>query len=157
MSEQHDKDLVKGKKYCLRLLALGARTEQEIRGRLEAKGYGASERAKIIGAFAAEGLIDDVKFAREWVDRRITSSPRSAKVIRQELCDKGVSPEVTDNALSEREKELDDRKVAKELLEKKLADNDMPDDVKGKSRLYRYLLSKGIDPDVAEELIQAAD
>ena len=39
MKKSRDKDPVKGKKYCLRLLSLRPRSEREIGSRLKAKGY----------------------------------------------------------------------------------------------------------------------
>ena len=148
-----DEDLKKGKRYCIRLLSVRARSEFEIRSRLEEKGYAEDIADEIIKGLKRDGLVDDLKFANDWIESRMASSPRSVNMLRRELESKGLDRVVTEKALFA-ERDMDDSSTARELLRKKIAEKKERTGVKLKARLYRFLLGKGFDAELAEELIE---
>ena len=91
-----DKEIKRGKAYCLRLLSLRSRSEHEIEARLKEKGYSAGTKKLILDLLKKNGLIDDLKFAGEWIDSRMRSNPKGKKALRIELVNKGISKEVID-------------------------------------------------------------
>ena len=144
----------KAMKYCLRLLSSRPRSECEIDRRLEAEGYEPAVRKSTLDTLRAEGLVGDEAFTLDWIDSRVSSNPRSSGVIRQELIDKGVSSGVIEEAFSKRIEVLDDRKIATGMVENRMGTLKPGNKMKDKARLYRYLVGKGFEPELAEEVVE---
>lgn len=62
-------------------------------------------------------LIDDKKFAQWWVEQRTTFRPRGKRALFAELSQKGINRDLINEVLIE--VEIDEEKMARELLEKK--------------------------------------
>jgi regulatory protein len=144
-------ELKKGKAYCLRLLSLRSRTEREIDTRLKGKGYTDTTRQRLLDLLRKEGLVDDFKFAEQWIDSRLRENPKGRRALRQELRNKGVREKIIERVFLEKADQLDEKRVAAGLIRKKLSKAPKPGTEKGK--LFRYLVSRGFDPEVAEEVI----
>ena len=56
-----------------------------MRSRLKLKGYDAATIDAIIGELTRVGQLDDVRFARLWVESRMSSNPMGDIVLRREL------------------------------------------------------------------------
>ncbi|GHU67812.1 regulatory protein RecX [Clostridia bacterium] len=84
---------------ALQYLQQRARTEREMRSKLESKGFDAEVVSYILSRLYATDLLDDARFAAEWVQAR-SHKALGARRIRQELRAKGVPDDVADNALS---------------------------------------------------------
>ena len=143
-------ELKKGKAYCLRLLSLRPRSEREISTRLKGKGYGDEARKRLLDLLKRDGLVDDLKFAKNWIDSRLRANPKGKRALRQELKEKGVQKDIIEKVFSEKAPQLDEKRIAAGLIKKKLS-KEKPDIDKG--RLFQYLLRRGIDPEAAEEAI----
>jgi len=151
--EKNPELFFKAEKLCLRLLSVRQRSEKEIFDRLKFKGFGLSISKDVVGALRAGGLLDDKKFAEEWVDARLRMNPRSKSALEVELCAKGISIGTIEEVFAGRKKELEDRAIASKLIESKMLSDKDPIDIKKKAKVYRFLLSKGIDREIAEEMI----
>lgn len=55
---------------------------------------------EVLGSLAREGLVDDLAFARYWVENRERFRPRSRAMLRYELRRKGLDEEVISEALA---------------------------------------------------------
>ena len=144
-------ELKKGKAYCLRLLSLCPRSEREINTRLKDKGYGDEARKRLLDLLKLDGLIDDLKFAENWIDSRLRANPKGKRALRQELKGKGVQKEIIEKVFSEKASQLDEKTIASDLIRKKLSKSKPGID---KGKLFQYLLRRGIDPEAAEEAIK---
>lgn len=82
-----------------RLLAVRARSGFEIRQRLLQKGFPADAVRAVVERLEANGLLDDPRFARDWVEDRTALHPRSHRLMAWELRQKGIHPEVIGQAL----------------------------------------------------------
>ena len=71
----------------------------ELRQRLARRGFDAETTASALARLSAQGLIDDVAFARFWAENRLALRPRSQALIRQELRRKGIDTEAIDAAV----------------------------------------------------------
>ncbi len=67
------------------------RTEQEVRQKLESKSYSDDVIDITIGKLLTIGLIDDQKFAKDWVDNRFEFRPRSKRALSYELRRRGIA------------------------------------------------------------------
>ena len=86
-------------------------------------------------------LIDDKKFAQWWVEQRCLLNPRGNIGLQAELQQKGIDREIIESVLLTKDQEV---ALAKKLLTKKNLD---------KSRVQRFLLSRGFSNDIVYQLI----
>ena len=93
---------------ALGLLSRRPRSEAEIRQRLNKKKVSADVQNKVIDRLREANYLDDLAFARAWVENRSEFRPRSAWAISAELRKKGVAGTTIDEAL----KEFDDETAA---------------------------------------------
>lgn len=86
---------------ALRLLDHRARSKQELRDRLLEAEFPQASVDTVIADLVENGLIDDRRFAEEWVRQRRTRRGKSRRVLREELRRKGVSDADCDHALAD--------------------------------------------------------
>lgn len=153
MDSDRDRELKKGRNYCLRLLSIRPRTEKELKAKLKDKGYGKDALERLLEGFKKQGLMDDLKFAKDWIDYRTRTSPRSERALKEELREKGVPGDMIAEAMSQRPEGLDERTIARDLLKEMLRGDTGAPDEKMKAKMYSFLLRRGFDGETAEEVI----
>lgn len=82
-----------------RYLGYRPRSEFEVRVCLERKGFDRRAIESTVSTLKAKGLVDDLAFARFWRESRESASPRSRAALRRELRQKGIDPDVANEAL----------------------------------------------------------
>lgn len=100
---------------ALRYLGFCSRTRKELEDYLRQKGYGDRTVVNVIEKLKSYGLVDDKMFARDWVNNRKLTSPRSRMAMTFELLQKGVDREVIDEvigSISDEDEEKQAFKVA---------------------------------------------
>lgn len=92
---------------ALNFLSYRPRSAQEVARNLKQskKEFSAYTIDTVLERLESAGLVDDAAFARFWVENRANFSPRSARALRYELRQKGVSDRVIDAALAELDEE----------------------------------------------------
>jgi len=83
---------------ALRLLSYRPRSETEMRRRLARRGIGLRLIAETVQRLKERGYLDDEAFARFWTETRESTSPRSRRLIVQELRAQGVHPDTAATA-----------------------------------------------------------
>jgi regulatory protein len=78
-----------------RYLSYRPRSEFELRKRLQKHGFDDSVES-VITKLKEQGLVDDLAFAQFWKDNRESFSPRSQRLTRLELRQKGVADDIID-------------------------------------------------------------
>jgi regulatory protein len=86
---------------ALRFLTYRPRSAREVELRLRKKGHSPEQIAAVMERLTTQKYVDDTEFARFWVQNRQTFSPRGPRLLRSELRQKGVPPEVVDAVLAE--------------------------------------------------------
>jgi regulatory protein len=84
---------------ALHFLSYRPRSTAETRRYLFEAGYDAATIEPTLARLAAEGHLDDVEFARFWVENRQRFRPKGAQALRQELRHQGLEPAVIESAL----------------------------------------------------------
>ena len=79
---------------ALRLLSYRPRSEKEMRRRLGRRGIGLRLIDETVRQLRERGYLDDKAFARFWTETREATSPRSRRLIAQELRAQGVDAEM---------------------------------------------------------------
>ncbi|MFQ5933145.1 MAG: regulatory protein RecX [Dehalococcoidia bacterium] len=87
-------ELGKALDAATRFLGYRPRSEREVRSRLRRRGFGEELIEGAITKVKERGLLDDGEFARFWVENRTAFSPRSRRLLAQELRQKGVDGEI---------------------------------------------------------------
>lgn len=93
------RDPARVRSAALRLLARREHSAEELRGKLEARGYEHAAVAALIGALAGKNLLSDRRFVEEFVTSRTRRGSGPLK-IREELRGRGVDPELVEQALA---------------------------------------------------------
>lgn len=132
---------------ALNLILRRARSEWEIRDYLKRKDYDSEITDQIIGQLRERNFVNDLDFARRWVENRRLLKATSKRRLRQELKQKRVTDEVIDHVLSE--DETDEREVLRELVERKRKQTKYQDDIK----LMQYLSRQGYNYDDIKTVI----
>ncbi len=133
--------------YGLRLLSRSARSEHDLRERLEAR-FTATATASALRRLRALGYVDDRAWAAAYVER-----PRSllcsARLLRRELRARGISREIAEAATGQHD---DDRAAlaAARIALRRLARGDGGSDARARykrsRRLVAALARRGFDP-----------
>jgi regulatory protein len=92
---------------ALHFISYRPRSEMEVRQKLAEKGADDLLIERVIGRLKDSRLVGDEQFARTWVDNRSAFRPRSHRMLRYELRQKGVEDEFIQNALQEAVAETD--------------------------------------------------
>ena len=144
-----------GKEVTAAVLAGGqSRRMGQDKARVEIVGRTMLER--VIERLAEMGLLDDLEFACEYVRQRIERSPRAPALLVNELGRRGVTgstaAEAVNRALSEME--LAERDLAERAVRKKLGTLAEIDTEQLKSKLFRFLSSRGFQASTARRVIE---
>lgn len=147
------------------LLNIRYRSEKEIRDYIKQLSFKRKIKDKdeisevvveaLIEKLKKRDLINDVRFAKEWVDARRKSKKKGINAIKSELFQKGINREIVDEVLSnEGTEELSEENLAKEALEKKLRIWKSLPEPELKQKAIQFLMRKGFNYDVAKQVIE---
>ncbi|MFC2020539.1 regulatory protein RecX [Chloroflexota bacterium] len=81
-------------------LSYRPRSEPELRERLHRRGFHGDSIETVITRLKEQGLVDDTAFAQFWKDNRESFSPRSQRLTKLELRQKGVADEIIDQTVA---------------------------------------------------------
>ena len=135
---------------ALRLLALGPRSEHDLRERLERRrGFRREAVDHAVARMRELGYVNDAAFAKFYVEAR-QASPRSKRALAFELGRKGVDRGHTEVALEDH----DDAEAAYAAAQRRLRSLQGADRVTFERRLGNFLASRGFGFGVARVTIQ---
>lgn len=137
------------KDRALRLLGYREHSASELRRKLQDNGYPRALSDAITQRYVDVELVDDKRFAASWVRSRV-SAGYGTRRIKQELAQRGVDPEVIDEAIADAldpEEEVDRARRA-------LGGRTAPDRA-GRDKLVRRLVTRGFSLSVALAALQA--
>src|SRR5436190_4663476 len=124
---------------ALRFLGPRPRSEREIRDRLARHELDVQVVDRVIERLRHLQLVDDAAFAAYWVEQRATHRPRGARLLKQELRQKGISQDVLAEALPSE----DDDEGAYRAAQRKATSLRALDERTFKQRLGAFLQRRG--------------
>ncbi len=130
---------------ALDILSYSAKTEREVRERLEKKGFLGDTIDETVRKLKGYGYLDDAAYARAYAES--AGKKKGSRLIEAELKRKGVAEEEIRAALAE----SDESQTAAEVLRKYMRAK-TPDKATLR-RAFSYLLSKGFDYDTAHDAL----
>ena len=124
---------------ALHYLSYRPRSANEVKQRLRRRGFDSKVIKDVILKLKERRLIDDVAFSEYWRNNRLSFSPRSGRLIKLELRQKGVAADTANEVV----KDLDDENYVYEAglrKARRLSSSDYDD---FRVRLYGYLRRRG--------------
>lgn len=135
----------------LKFAMMRPRSEKEIDEYLKRKKVHESMWEDLFEKLKHFELLDDVKFAKWWVDQRLAFKKISEKVLKLELGRKGIDKNTIDDVLEVTP--IDEEKMAKELLSKRVYKWERLDPKVAKQKKFQYLAGKGFDWEVVKKIL----
>jgi len=126
------------------------RSEHEMRQRLLRRSFSDDIVEAVLKRLKEQGLLDDMAFARFWRDNRQSFSPRSQRLVRLELRQKGVAGDIIDRAVST----ISDGDNAHRIATNKARHLSLSDYETFRRRLGEYLKRRGFDYGVIKETME---
>jgi regulatory protein len=132
-----------------RLIDRRPRAEREIKNRFERDKISQDVQEAVIRRLKDRGLIDDHTFVEAWIENRQVFRPRSARALRMELRQKGVSSEIIDQHLAD----FDDEQAAYAAAIKGARRYRSSDWETFRKRLSAYLIRRGFGYSVISSVV----
>lgn len=140
--------------HALRLLSIRPRSVREISDRLARKGFERTAVEAVVADLAELGLLDDRKFARDWIENRQHFRPTGAVRLRQELFVKGIDREIADQAVREYKNDADEFPAALDLARRKQKLFRKLDADTAKRRLAGFLARRGYESSIVSKVLK---
>ena len=138
--------------YAFRLLKFRPRSEYELRQRLKRRGFPESIVKETLLFLKAKGLVDDLEFARIWVESRI-KKPLGINRLKQELRIKGIDKELIEQVVEGVGSKYSEEEIINDLVHRRWEKLKHIQPQKAKRRLFLYLLRRGFSLDKVQEAI----
>ncbi len=136
-----------------RLIDHRMRTRRELAVRLRSLGRPEEVVAEVLDRLENVGLIDDGRFARQWIDERLRSRPVGLSLLRRELRQKGIDAEIIETALEEREDGEEETDRAFEALRRQSHRYARLDRDAAHRRMVAFLGRRGFGPHVIYHVV----
>lgn len=135
---------------ALNFLNYRLRTEAEVRRKLADKEIPEATIEGVVERLKNNGLLDDARFARMWVDQRSELRPRSRRALEYELKQRGIEPQaITESLLA-----IDEDAMAYELAQRKARRFAHLDWQQFRQKIYRALAQRGFNYDIISTVTQ---
>ena len=140
----------------MRYLATRPRSVGEIRRHLRAARYDDDAIDGAIDKLRAQRYIDDLDFAKYWIEQRAKFRPKGDRALVSELTMKGVARETINTALGEMPAESESDR-ARRAIARSLARWQVLAAPERKRKVHAYLATRGFSYDVIDEVIRAQE
>ena len=136
----------------LKFATLRPRSEKELRDWLKRKKVHESLHKDLFNRLKHLDLINDLEFAKWWVEQRQAFRPKSKRILNSELRMKGIKKEIIEKVLGE--EKIDEEKIARQLLEKKAYKWKGLEPYKAKQKMSQYLAGKGFSWEIISKIFK---
>jgi regulatory protein len=141
------------KAAALRFLKIRPRSIMELKEKLKAKGFSATEIETTVLELMASGLLDDRAFTKSWINYRLARPFGFRRIIR-ELKDKGIDQEIIEQGVAEIKGNYNVENVALELARRRWQRLPVIDPDKKKKRVLDFLLRRGFEADTVMKILK---
>ena len=139
---------------AVRLLARRDHTRYEIRQKLKRRGFGSDEILAAVAECERLNYIDDERTAGVYIGQLVRRG-FGFRRIAIELKKKGLQGRRIEDILEQQRVEIDEREIARHVLQKKMKSFERETDRKKKrDKIYRFLDYRGFNRSIISELIK---
>ncbi len=149
-----DEAVEKANAYGLRLLSRRAYTKKEICDKLAGRGYDQDAIEQVLSMLERLELVDDVLFARQFVEQRLRLRPSGRIALVRDLVHRGVPAEIIDRVLDDVLADVDLEDVALELMMGRANRYRGLSREKALGRMFGFLGRRGFEVWVARDVAQ---
>jgi len=135
---------------ALHLLKFRPRSQFEIERKLKLKKFSSREIAETIAILKKENLLNDLEFAKMWIENRNSLSPRADKLLFLELRRLGIDEEICQQALAK--DQLSELEKARLIFKQKQRIYHQLPAEKFQQKMTRFLASRGFSWDIIHQL-----
>lgn len=145
-----------------RLWNIRKRSEREVRDYFRIKNYESRIKDKeeasqiaidaLVETLKKKGMVNDLEFAKAWVEARRESRQKGIRAIKLELFQKGIDKEIIEEVTAAMGSE---EELAKLALEKKIRFWNNLKSLELKKKAYEFLIRKGFDYEIVKKTIES--
>ncbi len=129
--------------YALKALAARARSTGELRRMLERRAARKADAAQVLGRLKESGYLNDQKFAQSYAAWRLENQRLGRFRVERDLRARLVAPRLAERAVEETYRNVDEGRLLREHLARRLRHSGPPKDRRALASLYRHLLGAG--------------
>lgn len=107
----------------------------------------------LIEKLKSKGLINDLQFAKAWVEARRKSKQKGIRALKIELLQKGIDKAIVDQTLGVNEINQEEQ-LAQQAIQKKMKQWQKLSTLEFKKKAYGYLLRKGFEYTIVKSVIE---
>jgi regulatory protein len=147
---KHKDQIEKAKKNSLKFVSYRPRSVYELQTHLQRKSFEENVIDSAVEYLINLDLLDDVAFARYWVEQRETFRPRSRFALGQELRQKGIDRQIIEEVLEE----VDETAAARRAVDKQAHRwAGLPEDA-FREKAAGYLQRRGFSYEIIREILE---
>ncbi len=149
-------EYTKFQNIAIKFLSYRPRSEKELREKLLKKRAPQEVLEEVIGFLKEQKFLSDEEFVKWWIRQRTEFNPKSARIIKLELRQKGIDQDTIEKALIEHASEeltVSDLEKAKTLVAKRIGKYKGLSKYELLQKLSPYLGRRGFDYDTIKEAI----
>jgi regulatory protein len=137
---------------AIKYLSFRPRSEDEVRKNLKKKNFQDHVINEVVERLQRGGLVDDQKFAELWIENRSEFRPRSSRVLRIELRQKGIPFKIIDTIISK----IDEDHLAYQAATKQARKYRGLEWQDFRKKMYGFLARRGFDYGIISTIIPKA-
>jgi len=131
---------------ALHFLGFRQRSESEVRRKLREKEFPDDVINRVLEKLRRNNLVGDANFAESWIENRSRNRPRGARMLQQELRQKGISTETIAAILPNQEEELTNANFAlQKILQSKERAWENLEEKEKYQKAIQYLMRRGFN------------
>lgn len=138
----------------IRYLNIRPRSEREIRDYLNNRNANQPIIDLIVDKLKQQKFVNDIEFARMWVESRNRRKPKGKYVLQLELKQKGISQEIIDELLLDNSKDGKELSLAIDVLERKRKKFESMDKRERFNKAGSLLARRGFNIDTIKKAIE---
>lgn len=139
---------------ALRFLSFRARSEKEVKDFLFRKKVDNTTVEKIVSKLKEKSFLNDLEFAKRWIEQRTAHKLKGLRLIKLELQQKGIDKDTIEKAIYDFGFTIDDEITrAKKAISKVLVKYQRLPKEEGYRKLGEHLLRRGFTFETARKVI----
>ncbi len=104
--------------YAVNFISYRPRSVKEVKDALRKKGFHEEAQVETLSKLSEWGLLNDALFAESWIHYRTEALAKGRFGVRRELIEKGISPDIIEQALAEYYPAELEEEILEQILEK---------------------------------------
>ena len=143
--------------HAVALLARRSYSERRLREKLAGRGYEAADIGQAIRRLREENLLDDRRYAEDFVRARLTLRPRAASVLARELRQRGIAAKLAQEVAAALAPRESDEELAHDLIRRRASLYSALDETTRRRRLAALLARRGFSYHIIQKVLRFDD